>query len=42
MLNSLNYTSLESLFHEKGGGAVFDRHKRAFVPIEEVISTKDH
>ena len=38
MLNSLIYTSLEGLFHLKKG-AVYDRHKRAFVPKEEVINT---
>ena len=26
-------------FIKKGGGTVFDRHKKAFVPKEEVIST---
>ena len=29
MINNLNHTSLESLFHEKGGGAVYDRHKKS-------------
>ena len=39
VLNSLNYTSLESLFHLKGEGLCLIGIKTAFVPKEEVIST---
>ena len=39
LLNNLNYTSMESLFHLKGEGLCLIGIKRAFVPKEEVIST---
>ena len=39
MLKSLNHTSLESLFQKRGGGAVFDRHKKSICSKGEVIST---
>ena len=36
LLDILNYTSLESLFHLKRGEAVFDRHKGAFFQNKKV------
>ena len=36
MLKSLNYTSLESLFHKKGRGLCLIGIKRAFVPKEKL------
>ena len=36
LLTILNYTSLESLLHKKGGGAVFERNKGAFFHKKKV------
>ena len=38
LLNSLNYTSLESLFHLKGEEVVFDRHKKNICSQKKKLS----